>query len=89
MKPKFLLAENLNKLAKYLRFLGYDTSLYKAISLDTKIRLCQKERRIYLTRSSKEASSPHKFTRVLIKEEFVDDQIKEMKDYLNSCHTQQ
>ena len=86
-EPRFLLAENLNKLAQYLRFLGYDAALIKSISFTKKINLCNKERRIYLTRSNKEAKSNHKFSRILINGQFVQEQIKELSDYIVFAET--
>lgn len=80
LKPKFMVSENLNKLAQYLRFLGYDTTLYRAVSFHRIVNLCQKERRIYLTRSKKEAKSAHKFNRRLIKNIHVVEQLKEIID---------
>jgi len=68
-RPKFLLAENLGKLAKWLRFLGYDAALYRKISLDNMIRIANKDNRIILTRSKKVAKNKRKFKRILIKSE--------------------
>ena len=35
-RKKFLLDENLGKLAKWLRMLGYDAAVYKSISIEKK-----------------------------------------------------
>ncbi|MDO9578196.1 MAG: Mut7-C RNAse domain-containing protein [Candidatus Cloacimonadales bacterium] len=82
LKPKFLLSENLNRLAKWLRLLGYDAAIYKAISTDKMINLANKERRILLTRSNKIAVRKEKFSRILIKSEFHTEQLKEIRSYL-------
>lgn len=82
LKPRFLLSENLNRLAKWLRLLGYDAAIYKAISTDNMINLANKERRILLTRSNKIAVRKEKFSRVLIKSEFHLEQLKELCNYL-------
>jgi len=82
LKPKFLLSENLNKLARYLRMLGYDAAIYKSISFSNKIRLVNKERRIYLTESTKESRSKHKFSRFLILSVKVSDQLFEIRKYI-------
>ncbi|MDP8268359.1 MAG: Mut7-C RNAse domain-containing protein [Candidatus Tenebribacter davisii] len=75
---KFLLDENLGKLAKWLRILGYDSAVYKCISSKKKIYLCEKEHRIFLTRSKKIASRKEQFLRILIKSEKSDEQIMEL-----------
>ncbi|MCK5027974.1 MAG: Mut7-C RNAse domain-containing protein [Candidatus Pacebacteria bacterium] len=82
LKPKFLLTENLNRLAKWLRMLGYDAAIYKSISFHNMIRLAKKERRIILTRSNKQAKSNLKFSRILIKADNHLEQIKELKEVI-------
>ncbi len=82
LKPKFLLTENLNRLAKWLRMLGYDAAIYKSISFHNMIRLAKKERRIILTRSAKQAKSNLKFSRILIKADKHLEQIKELKEII-------
>lgn len=77
-RKKFLLDENLGKLAKWLRMLGYDTAIYKSISIEKKIFLCSKERRIFLTRSKKNAKRKENFSRILIRTEKYDDQLQEI-----------
>jgi len=79
---KFILAENLNKLARWLRLLGYDAVLYKSISFDNMIRIACKDRRILLTRSKKQSRSKKHFARHLIKEENHIEQLKEIKHLL-------
>jgi len=81
-KSKFILTENLNKLASWLRILGYDTIVARSISFDKIITLAVNERRIVLTRSSKQANSKKKFTRVLIKEELPLKQMEEITHLL-------
>lgn len=83
LKPKFLLDENLNRLAKWLRMLGYDAAVYKSINIHNKIRLVNRERRIYLTRDKTLAKKKEKFTRVLIKSEKHLEQLKEILDYIS------
>lgn len=83
LKPKFLLTENLNRLAKWLRMLGYDAAIYKSISFHNMIRLAVKERRIILTRSSKQAKSNLKFSRILIKSDNHLEQIRELKEIIS------
>lgn len=79
---KFLAAENLNRLAKWLRILGYDTLILKNVSFAKVRNIAQKERRIYLTRSSKEAKSPHRFSRLLLKTDNLHKQLCELSSIL-------
>jgi uncharacterized protein len=80
--PKFLLTENLNKLAKFLRFMGYDAAVYKSISFDNMIRIAEKDKRIILTRSVKQSKSKKQFRRIFIKSDNHISQIKELKDVI-------
>ncbi|MDN5354830.1 MAG: uncharacterized protein PWQ09_1586 [Candidatus Cloacimonadota bacterium] len=81
-KPKFLLSDNLNKLAKWLRALGYDSLVGQSISLHNLRRIGYRDRRIILTRSRKVARSPHHFPRRLIRSEDSWQQLQEIKDLL-------
>ena len=81
-RKKFLLDENLGKLAKWLRMLGYDVAIYRSISNEKKISLCNKERRVYLTRSNKIARRKESFSRILIRTEKYDEQLLEMSHLL-------
>ncbi len=65
-----------------LRLLGYDAAIYASISFDNMIRLANKERRIILTRSHKQASSSQKFSRIHIKSESRKEQITEIIDFI-------
>ncbi|MCF7794205.1 MAG: Mut7-C RNAse domain-containing protein [Candidatus Cloacimonetes bacterium] len=80
LKPRFLLDENLNRLAKWLRMLGYDAAVYKRISVQKQINLAIKERRLILTRNRKTAKSALKFNRVLIAE---DNHIKQLQEIID------
>ncbi|MCF7859352.1 MAG: Mut7-C RNAse domain-containing protein [Candidatus Cloacimonetes bacterium] len=77
-RKKYLLDENLGKLAKWLRVLGFDAAIYKSISPEKKIDLCLKEQRVYLTRSKKLSARKEKFTRILIKSDNCDQQLREL-----------
>ncbi len=82
IKPKFLLDENLNRLARWLRMLGYDAAVYKSVSIHNKVRLAKKERRIYLTRSKKTAKLKEEFSRFLISEVDHQQQLGELRQFL-------
>ncbi len=79
-KPKFLLDENLNRLAKWLRLLDYDAAVYKSISFHNAIRVANRERRIFLTRDRNLAGSNLIFSRRLIMSVDHRDQLKELND---------
>ncbi|MBN1326731.1 MAG: Mut7-C RNAse domain-containing protein [Candidatus Cloacimonetes bacterium] len=81
-KPKFILTENLNKLAKWLRILGYDAALFKAISFSALIRTAINDDRIVLTRSRKQADSNYHFPRRLIRSDDHLEQLKELQDLI-------
>ncbi len=83
-RPKFLLDENLGKLAKWLRILGYDSVVYKSISIEKKVSICIKERRIFLTKSKKIAGRKESFSRILIISENYDRQLQEISNLLIS-----
>ena len=82
-KKKFLLDENLYRLTKWLRMLGYDSIIPKSISIEKKISLCQKERRIFLTRSKKIANRNNKFIRILIKTEEPEKQLQQILNLID------
>jgi len=80
--PKFILTDNLNKLAELLRMLGYDAFVARSISFDKMITIAVKERRILLTRSSRQANSNKKFSRQLIIAELPLHQLEELRDLI-------
>jgi len=82
-RKKFLLDENLCKLTKCLRLLGYDAVIPQSISIDKKVSLCQKERRIFLTKSKKIANRKDKFHRILIKNVNYDKQLQEIQNLVD------
>jgi uncharacterized protein with PIN domain len=82
LKPKFLLDENLNRLARWLRMLGYDAAVYESVSIHNKVRLAKKERRIYLTRSKKTAKLKEEFSRFLIRADDHQHQLGELRQFL-------
>ena len=81
-RKKFLLDENFGRLAKWLRILGYDAAVYKSISIEKKVSLCIKERRLFLTRSNKIAKRKESFSRILIRSENYDSQLQEISHIL-------
>jgi len=81
-RPKFLLDDNLGKLAKWLRILGYDSVVYQSISIEKKISTCIKERRIFLTRSKKTAGRKESFSRILIISDNHEQQLQEISNLL-------
>ncbi len=82
MKPTFLLEDHLGKLARWLRFMGYDAAMYRGASFTNLARLAVRERRILLTRSGKHAVSDWKFARRRIVSEDCAEQLREIKDLI-------
>ncbi|MCF7911968.1 MAG: Mut7-C RNAse domain-containing protein [Candidatus Cloacimonetes bacterium] len=80
--PRFLLRENLSKLARNLRFLGYDSAIYKQISFDNFKRIAARDKRIILTRSHQEAHAKSDLKIILINSDQVDEQVQEISSIL-------
>ncbi|MCF7920811.1 MAG: Mut7-C RNAse domain-containing protein [Candidatus Cloacimonetes bacterium] len=76
--PRFLLRDNLGKLARELRFLGYDAAIYPHTSFFNALRLAQREKRILLTRSQAEAKTKTEVKCLLIKSNFWSQQLTEI-----------
>jgi len=83
LSPKFLLEENLIKLAKWLRLMGYDADVYRSVNINALIALAVKEHRIILTRSKRIAKLKQRFSRFLIKSDNYINQLSELKDYIS------
>ncbi|MDP8220341.1 MAG: Mut7-C RNAse domain-containing protein [Candidatus Stygibacter frigidus] len=80
--PRFLLRENLNKLARELRLLGYDAAIYKQISFYNLCRIAARENRILLTRSLSESKQKTNNQIILIKADYVDQQLRQIRAIL-------
>jgi uncharacterized protein with PIN domain len=78
----FLADKMLGKLARWLRFLGFDTSYPEVLSDKELIELAKRENRILLTRD-KEVSETNKVQTLYIKSEDVEDQIQQILQDLN------
>ena len=78
----FILTVDAQKLAKWLRLLGYDTKVIKAISLLNLIRIAKKERRIIVTRSREVLNHPLEFERIFIHSNDLEGQLQELKPWL-------
>ncbi len=83
MKKKFILTVDAQKLAKWLRLLGYDTKVIKSISLLNLIRLAKKENRIVVSRSKEILNHPVEFARIYIHSNQLDQQLAEIKSFLS------
>jgi len=81
-KPKFLITENLNRVAKWLRILGYDAVIYKSISFDNMKRIAAKDRRIILTRDRKHLKYANANKIILIHSVNHLQQLEEIKNFL-------
>lgn len=74
---RFILRNNLNKLAKKLRFLGYDVFVAKSLSIHNILRLANKNNAVVLTRSKKDLKLAK--NAILIKSDFIEQQLAEIK----------
>lgn len=77
-RKKFLLTLDLYKLAKRLRFIGYDTKVIRSISLLNLIRIAKKEDRIVISRSKKVLNHPLDFPRIFVKSSILSQQLSEI-----------
>ena len=73
---KFILTNELGRLAKWLRILGYDAKFYQADNLSTLVITALREERIILTRNSRISRFPGPRI-VIIDSDFVDKQLKQ------------
>ncbi len=80
---KFLLSIDLNRVAKWLRMMGFDAAVIPAISVSELIRRTITEDRILLTRSIKLSKDKRPFTRILV---HSDDHLEQLKEILSSLH---
>jgi len=62
--------------------MGYDAAVYKAVGINRLISLANRERRILVTRSKKVFKLKQTFNRILITREHYQDQLQEMKKYI-------
>jgi uncharacterized protein len=79
---RFLLVANLARLAKWLRFLGYDAALREELGFDAMTTLAARQRRILLTRSKRQETDPRKFARRRIRSDGHVEQLRELGDLL-------
>ena len=80
--PRFLVAPHLGGLARWLRLLGYDATVYPRAGFHRLVARALREKRVYLTRCAKEASDKRSFARRLIVAEQHTDQLTELLDVL-------
>jgi len=80
--PRFILRDNLGKLARELRFLGYDAAIYPQISFDNTLRIAKRENRIILTRNSREANHKTEVKCLLIVSVLHQEQLAEIASLL-------
>jgi len=79
---KFIADDMLGKLAKWMRILGYDTVYYRTQIDNELIEQAQKEKRILLTRDI-QLSRNWLVPTLLIKEETIDEQLKQVIQRFN------
>ncbi len=83
MRAKFILTVDSNKLAKWLRLLGYDSKVIKSISILNMIRIAKKEKRIIVSRSKEVLKHPLDFERIFIHSNDPKEQLQEMKEIIS------
>ena len=74
---KFILTNELGRLAKWLRILGYDSKFYRNDNLSTLVITALREERIILTRNSRLSRFPGPRL-IKIDSDFVDKQLKQL-----------
>lgn len=79
---KFILTVDAQKLAKWLRLLGYDTKVIKSITMLNLIRIAKKERRVIVSRSKSVLNHPLEFDRIFIQHNSLEEQLEELKPWL-------
>ncbi len=80
--PRFILRENLGKLARDLRLLGYDAAVYQNIGFHNLNRIAARDKRIILTRSHLEANRKKLNQVLLIQSDNNDEQLREISSIL-------
>lgn len=80
---KFILTVDAQKLAKWLRLLGYDTKVIKSIAMLNLIRIAKKEGRIIVSRSKSVLNHPLEFDRIFIHSNQLGEQLQELKPWLS------
>jgi uncharacterized protein with PIN domain len=80
---RFICDDNLGKLARYLRFLGFDTFFAEPISDCDLMRLASSQKRFLLTRDSHLTSKSHPFGILLIRQ---DDPLTQLKFTISSLN---
>ncbi len=81
-QSKFIMEENLNRLAKWVRMIGCDVVVYKNISLQKMINIARKEKRVFVTRSKKKSNLKLNYKRWLIRSDNYLKQLEELKPIL-------
>lgn len=79
---RFILTVDAQKLAKWLRLLGYDSKVIKSVSLLNLIRIAKKEKRVIITRSKEVLKHPVEFARIFIHSDQLEAQLEELKPFL-------
>jgi uncharacterized protein len=85
--PKFIVDENVGKLTKTLRMLGFDTTFFRGEDDSHMLRIASAENRIILTRDThileRQAVTSGKVRAILIQSQFVPEQTRQIIETLN------
>ena len=89
LKFKFIVDQNVGKLVKWLRLLGYDTAFFTGETDTQMVNIALAENRIILTRDTyilkRRLVTTGKVKTILIKSDIIEDQIKQVLDELRLC----
>jgi hypothetical protein len=83
MDVRFLTDRSLGRLSKWLRLLGYDTVYYRGEADRAFLRKAEKEGRVVITRKRDLAGRSHPGPIVVLREDLVEDQIREVLSRLS------
>ncbi len=83
MDVRFITDRSLGRLSKWLRLLGYDTVYYRGEADRTFLRKAEKEGRVVLTKKRDLAGRSHPGVMIILREDRVGDQIREVLSQLS------
>ena len=85
--PKFVVDNNVGKLAKWLRMMGYDTVFFNGSNDSRMVAIARAENRVILTRDTeimkRRLVTSGRLRAILITSDKVEQQIKQVKEALN------
>ena len=83
MDVRFITDRSLGRLSRWLRLLGYDTVYYRGEADRAFLRMAEKEGRVVVTKKRDLAGRSHPGPMILLREDRVGDQIREVLSQLS------